>query len=275
MSGLLKFLLGGILGGIVGFFVSRRHLQATLSRPPVRRTVERPPAPVYPAVPAPPAGVEPAATPEPPVAPAAMVAPIPSIDAQATVATATSPEAVDTAANVISADELRLRIEETRRRIREELEEPFVLDVQPAVAPSPSSLEPTPLPVMREYPDVTPGEEPTGFEAVSQAYPVSTGYEDQAMPTADLRSRATLAVPVLGDTLRPTPSELEASISYDAMRARIEETRSRLKAEAGEARTPSTNGVDPGAGVPVTESTEAAESLSDVEARIDRLLSED
>ena len=53
----------------------------------------------------------------------------------------------------------------------------------------------------------------------------------------DLRSRMESARQASEGALRPSPAELETSLSYDAMRARIEETRNRLKAKAVDART--------------------------------------
>jgi len=93
----------------------------------------------------------------------------------------------------ISAEELRARIEESRRRIRQELEQPFA----PSLRDTEAHVE-------------------AGHEGVS--------------------AKALEASPEPSDvTLGPRGGESEGALNYDIMKARIEETRSRLKAQALEA----------------------------------------
>lgn len=114
----------------------------------------------------------------------------------------------------ISTDDLKARIEETRRRIRHELDEPFLgegdttsaRDLQPEPA-----TEPTAPP--RIEPEVVAAEE-TG-ETPEQA----------PAPVAEVKE------PVAA---QPQP-EMELGVDYNAMRARIEGTRGRLKAKAFDA----------------------------------------
>jgi hypothetical protein len=102
-------------------------------------------------------------------------------------------------------EDLRSRIEETRRRIREELEKPFaaVDEETPAVTPSPMA------PVAAAAPATVIGE------------PMRTTVQP---PRESATASATSA----------EASDEDAS-DYDAMRARIELTRSRLKAKAFDA----------------------------------------
>lgn len=165
--------------------------------------------------------------------------------------------------SLITADELRTRIEESRRRIRLELEQPFLRETAPRDDSAPT------YPSMKATPASTA---PADREALSDG--------------EDLRSRMEAARQVSEEGPRPTPSELETSLSYDAMRARIEETRNRLKARAGEVRLRSEIGYsetepdsEPARAPQTTPDLEGSraeesESDADVVARIERLLSE-
>ena len=103
------------------------------------------------------------------------------------------------AAEAAVGEDLKSRIEETRRRIREELEKPFAaVDDEPA-APEPA---PAPAPVIGEAMRATPA--PPRVVAPAQPETVSTAIGGNGS-------------------------------DYDAMRARIELTRSRLKAKAFDA----------------------------------------
>ena len=109
-------------------------------------------------------------------------------------------------------EDLKSRIEETRRRIREELEKPFA-----AVDDEPPAIE-----SVRSAPPVTP-----------------PAYASAPTPVIGEAMRVT-PVPANGGgpALPETPAEAVASengADYDAMRARIELTRSRLKAKAFDA----------------------------------------
>jgi hypothetical protein len=109
-------------------------------------------------------------------------------------------------------EDLKSRIEETRRRIREELEKPFA-----AV-----------------------DDEPPGIEPARSTPPATTpAYESAPTPVIGGAMRVTPASAKDGAPALPgTPAEAVASengADYDAMRARIELTRSRLKAKAFDA----------------------------------------
>ena len=118
--------------------------------------------------------------------------------------------AVAAAAGVDAAlgEDLKSRIEETRRRIREELEKPFAAVDQetpeittPGPAPIAGAPAETPTPVIGEPISISPG-------------PVDGGAASPAAAAAAAGGNGS---------------------DYDAMRARIELTRSRLKAKAFDA----------------------------------------
>jgi hypothetical protein len=106
------------------------------------------------------------------------------------------------AAEAALGDDLKSRIEETRRRIREELEKPFAAVDEPPI-PEPVRQVAAPAPVIGE--------------AIRTSVP--------ANGAAPAQPAAPAAVPVASGN----------ASDYDAMRARIELTRSRLKAKAFDA----------------------------------------
>jgi hypothetical protein len=150
-------------------------------------------------------------------------------------------------------EDLKSRIEETRRRIREELEKPFAVvdDGSPAIEPA-RSAPPAPAPAYASTPTPVIG----GAMRVTPA-PASGG---------------TPAVP-------GTPAEAvtsENGADYDAMRARIELTRSRLKAKAFDAMMAGESALlgrdsDDSA----TAATRAAAFDSEIEQTVDTTLRED
>jgi len=123
------------------------------------------------------------------------------------------PVAAEAGADAALGEDLKSRIEETRRRIREELEKPFAavdeesgVDVPGGAAPiavGAVATVPAEAPVIGESIRVTPG-------------PANGGAESPAV-------------------LAAAATESETGADYDAMRARIELTRSRLKAKAFDA----------------------------------------
>jgi nicotinate-nucleotide--dimethylbenzimidazole phosphoribosyltransferase len=119
----------------------------------------------------------------------------------------------------IAADDLKARIEATRRRIRRELEEPFVT-AEDEAATQPIVVPPLPEPVigsaLMQEPSVEVGQAPLAGEAEAALVGIDVGEAGGAGET-----REQLA----------SGSDLE----YDAMRSRIEITRNRLKAKAFDA----------------------------------------
>ena len=127
---------------------------------------------------------------------------------------------VGSPAGPAAADDLRARIEETRRRIRQELEQPFMA-AEGVPAAEEMVMEPTP--------------EPTIGEALMEQ-PLVDGEltpsaEESGTPLADPSPSSGVAE---GGESRQEPA-LELGVDYDAMRNRIETTRSRLKAKAFDA----------------------------------------
>ncbi len=222
----------------------------------------------------------------------------------------------------ISAEDLRLRIEESRRRIRQELEEPFAMPSQGSDASSPLVGSPdevvvpprvpvVPPEVPPRVPEVPPSpgvsfdadildavlEETEGSSPAIEIQPVDDSlYADlgvrvdgaaiEAEPD-DLRSRMESARQASEEVPRPSPEELETSLSFDAMRARVEETRNRLKAKAVDARVTDVGDVpdagsvaefDAVAGAGVAEAPASGQSPADTEAeiaaKIDKILGE-
>ncbi len=110
-------------------------------------------------------------------------------------------------------EDLKSRIEETRRRIREELEKPFA-SVDDAPAPEPFAPAVTPSSVLGESMRTAPA-------------PVEAAVPPQ--PVTPPRPVAPIEPPAAA---QPAPT---GNSDYDAMRARIELTRSRLKAKAFDA----------------------------------------
>lgn len=161
-------------------------------------TVEEPAAPEEEPVPLPEPEVEPVLESE--VEPVLESEAAADLEPAATLAEEVAPQpAVET--------DLRARIEETRRRIREEIERPFrvteLADEEPAPAQTaPPSLDEAPEP----------------------------GLPELTIPVA-----AAPVTPEQPVTQAPTPSVEQGAFDYEAMRRRIEETRSRLKAKAFDA----------------------------------------
>jgi hypothetical protein len=353
MGGFLRFLLGGVLGAALGFFLSRRQARTATRRPGAYQLIDRAEPQPAPTVAAPAAAVaptaepvwgpetttepeveaetatepeveaepatepgveaEPSSWPEPPVEPleepsraeallgedelAHIVEPV------AEEVSEVAPPPVERQTTVIPAEELRARFEASRRRIREELEEPFQIRDAEAAVREPATSEPAvhraeavESEVVPVPPDLAAGEvEPLAEEAPAPVVEVQIAddsfFEEMGVRVdrltltgepeveGDLRSRMTGALSVSADVLRPTPSELETSLNYDVMRARIEEARNRLKAKAAEAQTGmgEQTSKDLDARIPPQESPAAEDEsdADDIEAKIDRLLSEE
>ncbi len=116
------------------------------------------------------------------------------------------------------ADDLKARIEETRRRIRRELEQPFIVGAGVAAA---EAASPEFEPVMGEALAVEPtAESEPGLDIQGSAV--------SAVGEAGLSGRAAVEE-------HPPVSEDGLGVDYEAMRGRIEETRGRLKAKAFDA----------------------------------------
>ncbi len=125
---------------------------------------------------------------------------------------------VETAPVATPADDLKARIEETRRRIRRELDQPFIIGGGVAAAEA----------------SVTSGVEP----AIGEALAVEPSAEER--PESEIQEPTAPPVDESGSLAQAEggehPStEQELGVDYDAMRGRIEETRSRLKAKAFDA----------------------------------------
>jgi hypothetical protein len=135
------------------------------------------------------------------------------------------------------ADDLKARIEETRRRIRRELEQPFIVGAGVAAAE-----------------DASPKFEPVIGEALA------------VEPSAEGEAGVEAEEPATADE-RPPVSEDGPGVDYEVMRGRIEETRSRLKAKAFDAMMTGESallGRDPGdAGVKLPAPTDVAEEIGE------------
>ncbi|MBN1630638.1 MAG: hypothetical protein JW990_12795, partial [Thermoleophilia bacterium] len=105
-------------------------------------------------------------------------------------------------------DDLKARIEETRRRIRQELEQPFMSGAEaPAIADDWTVAPAVPV------------AEPVA-EAVESAGSELAELSDAALPTGDFETAEAV---------------MEEPVDYDSMKSRIESVRSRLKAKAFDA----------------------------------------
>lgn len=132
-----------------------------------------------------------------------------------------------TPAPPISAEALRARIEETRRRIRQEIEEPFMSSNPQTSWMTPAAAAP---------PEVRP---------LNLDPEPPTAPEDQEAPTAHEETIASLPKPAAGWEVAQTSAEdhaparaedePELGVDYEGMKGRIEQTRSRLKAKAFDA----------------------------------------
>lgn len=133
--------------------------------------------------------------------------------------TVATPEVVPSAIPV-AADDLRARIEATRRRIRRELEEPFMATGS-GVAAEEIVRAPIPEPVigeaLMEQPFMDEKQAPSAEDSPA---PLADGLPSPAVAEAE----GTHDEPVSG-----------LGAEYDAMRRRIETTRNRLKAKAFDA----------------------------------------
>jgi hypothetical protein len=152
-------------------------------RPPVETAPDYQPGPAIEAVPSFPAGEVPRSEPA-----VEMVQPSPVAEAQ-------------------RVDDLKARIEETRRRIRQELEQPFVTTAEPAQSGADWTVSPA-VPAVTE-PAGRPSAQPLVHEPVLEV-------DDRELDV------------VMG-------TEPQQPLDYDSMKARIEMTRSRLKAKAFDA----------------------------------------
>ncbi len=128
------------------------------------------------------------------------------------------PAVIDEApADVARVDDLKSRIEETRRRIRRELEQPFDTETETPEA------EPdwTVLPV------VPASGAPVEVAAVDMApADVAPAFVEAEAPVVEPEPREVEVI---------YPGEPEEPIDYESMKRRIEQTRSRLKAKAFDA----------------------------------------
>jgi len=109
-------------------------------------------------------------------------------------------------AEAAPVDDLKARIEETRRRIRQELEQPFVSTSQPGPVDDDWTIAPA-MPMVDQEATVA---EPALAEVAESLAPVAEGGIDVEMGS-------------------------EEPVDYDSMKSRIEMTRSRLKAKAFDA----------------------------------------
>jgi hypothetical protein len=143
-----------------------------------------------------------------------------AIDTEAPETPLTAAAAAEAATAISSIDDLKARIEETRRRIRQELEQPFI---------SPADIEGTAdwtvSPVVPVDGETTAGaagvEEPAAEqgEAMADAMAYSANPEEIA---AEITAE-------YAEEIAPEP------VDYESVKSRIELTRSRLKAKAFDA----------------------------------------
>lgn len=145
----------------------------------------------------------------------------------------------------VSVDDLRARIEETRRRIRMELDQPFLTEAEMTRFAAPGREQPA---EDLTQPEAEDGEQEAGSEEGAlepQAGADELGEPRTESPVADQDEPAEEKVlsHEAGATAataspRPTvavPVDEELAAEYDAIKARIQETRSRLKAKAFDA----------------------------------------
>jgi hypothetical protein len=122
-----------------------------------------------------------------------------------------------TTAPSISADDLKARIEETRRRIRRELDEPFL-----------GEGDTTPEPAAQEL-----IEQPADADAAAPAVETEVGFPEEVESPSD---EALAPVAEVKEPARSgPPPDMELGVDFNAMKARIEQTRGRLKAKAFDA----------------------------------------
>jgi hypothetical protein len=154
-------------------------------------------------------------------------------------------KAVADAAAGVSPDDLRARIEETRRRIRMELDQPFFSDAERTRF----STSATTKPATRE--SQSEGESAEQVSDGGEEAPISefgmgkeiASEDERPVGELDGPSRQPIAArdavgTVGAASAHPTagvPVDEELTAEYDAIKARIQETRSRLKAKAFDA----------------------------------------
>jgi hypothetical protein len=141
-------------------------------------------------------------------------------------------------------DDLKARIEETRRRIRRELEQPFISTtpqapaddwtIAPVVPSAPAKIEAEPAIDMARAVEVPPAAEE--LPVVDRGFAIDLEPPVAPQDPIDLGLAPTTAAP---DTLEAAEPEFELGteepVDYESMRSRIELTRSRLKAKAFDA----------------------------------------
>ncbi len=290
MSGLLRFLLGGAVGAVLGFFISRSRSRTAESTFVQSRPVEETPS----------STADVAAPTETPISSvmnqecAAEEMPSEAVpteeQAEVTLGFEVPEERPASRGPVISAEELRTRIEESRRRIREELEHPFGIETSETSGPGLQPDEPGSESELHaeseqeQYDDVG---QPDLWESPAPTLEVlpadESFFEEMGVRIEHAGIPQHIEEPLnpLSEEetpketpLRPTPAELESSLSYDAMRARIEETRNRLKAKASGAMAGQDADLAPETSEVLLSSLGSADSEEEVAARIDSLLRE-
>ena len=136
----------------------------------------------------------------------------------------------------ISTDDLRARIEETRRRIRRELDEPFLGQGDVTLAPQADSEVVSRLAAEVPEPAVQERLKRLADAAEASVAPVvvpeAVAPEEGGAPSEEAPLPVTEAKEPA--EARPQP-DMELGVDYNAMRARIEQTRGRLKAKAFDA----------------------------------------
>jgi hypothetical protein len=119
----------------------------------------------------------------------------------------------------ISADDLKARIEETRRRIRRELDEPFLGEGDTTPAPEPAVQE------LSDQPDDANAAVPAVEPEVGSPEEMAASSDEALAPVAEVKEPAKSG----------PPPDMELGVDFNAMKARIEQTRGRLKAKAFDA----------------------------------------
>lgn len=165
---------------------------------------------------------------------------------------ATFTSEVESPVSPVSVDDLKARIEATRRRIRQELEQPFVGggETPPAENEGEGGLQQVIGGALIEEPLV-----PEESLAAAEAF-LATSAERSFPPAA-----------AASDEMFPT-SSVELGVDYDSMRSRIEATRSRLKAKAFDAMMAGESALL-GRGAP---DTIPERSVADVDREIDQTI---
>lgn len=147
-------------------------------------------------------------------------APAEAVDMEAFEAPPTAAAGAETAAAISSVDDLKARIEETRRRIRQELERPFI---------SPADIE-----------DTTDWTVSPVVPVDGEATAVAAGIEEPAVEQQETMADAAAYSASPEEIAAEITAEYEGAIAskpvdYESVKSRIELTRSRLKAKAFDA----------------------------------------